>query len=60
MICKICGEKKDVLPLFSIHICKSCMKELNTIHVLDENYDYYKNMIRIYLGYYLGRKLIKI
>lgn len=59
MICKICGEKKNILPVFSVHICQECMKEFNTIEVLDENYDYYKNMIRIFLSYYVGRRLIE-
>lgn len=60
MICKICGEKKDILPIFSVHICKKCMKDIISIDVFDENYDFYKNMIRIYLGYYTGRNLVKI
>lgn len=60
MLCKICGEKKDVLPILSVHICKKCMKDIISIDVYDENYDFYKNMIRIYLAYYTGRNLIKI
>lgn len=60
MFCKICGEKNNVLPIFTVHICRDCMKDIISVNVLDEDYEFYKKMVRIYLGYYTGRNLVKI
>jgi hypothetical protein len=56
MYCKICGENRDVIRIFSINMCKECFNELSFISVNDEKYDVYKNLIRILLSYYIGDK----
>ena len=54
MNCKICGGNQDNVRLFNISICKSCIEEIVNIDIGDSNYDKYKNLIRILLGYYIG------
>ena len=53
MYCKICGNTEIGIRLLGQNICKDCIKELTAISVLDECYDYYKNLIRILLGCYI-------
>lgn len=54
MNCKICGRNHDNINLFSISICRDCMEEIVNVDIWDLNYDRYKNLIRILLGYYIG------
>lgn len=54
MNCKICGSDHDNTNLFRISICKTCIEEIVNIDIWDSNYDRYKNLIRILLGYYIG------
>lgn len=54
MYCKVCGDKKEGLRIFSIYMCKSCFNELAIVPVMDESYDRYKNLIRILLSYYIS------
>lgn len=56
MYCKICGEEREGLRIFSIYMCKQCFNELVFISVEDNKYDFYKNLIRILLSYYIGGK----
>lgn len=56
MYCKICGQKREGLRIFSIYMCKDCFDELVFVSVEDSKYDYYKNLIRILLSYYIGGK----
>lgn len=59
MYCKICGEDRDGIRIFSINMCKECFNELSRLSVTDEKYDVYKNLIRILLSYYIGdRQLV--
>lgn len=54
MSCKICGGTHENVNLFKINICKNCIEEIVNIDIWDSNYDKYKNLIRILLGYYIG------
>lgn len=56
MYCKVCGEKTDSFKIFGIYMCKKCFNKLETISIDDENYDAYKNLIRILLSYYISNK----
>ncbi|WP_353095583.1 sigma factor G inhibitor Gin [Tissierella praeacuta] len=56
MCCRICGSDKVVTNLLSQGICKECMDEIAGTSVFDETYDWYKNIIRILLGYYISEK----
>lgn len=56
MYCKICGDYDKSIRLMGINICKQCFLELSEISVMDINYDRYKNLIRIILGYYINAK----
>lgn len=56
MYCKICGDKREGLRIFSIYMCKECFNEISFTPVSDEKYDLYKNLIRILLSYYIGDK----
>ncbi|NLK44367.1 MAG: CsfB protein [Tissierellia bacterium] len=56
MYCKICGKDKAVLNILGQQICKECIEEIVETSPWDETYDYYKNMIRIILGYYISEK----
>ncbi len=56
MYCKICGERRDTIRVFSINMCKSCMNELTFSNVNDDKYEGYINLIRILLGYFLGER----
>lgn len=56
MYCKICGDKNIVMTLLGINICNKCTNEITRISVYDENYEQYKNFIRIFFGYYISDK----
>lgn len=56
MYCKICGDKREGLRIFSIYMCNECFNEISFTPVSDEKYDLYKNLIRILLSYYIGDK----
>lgn len=56
MYCKVCGDKRDGLKIFGIYMCDKCFEELSLISVDDDRYEYYKNLIRILLSYYIGDK----
>ena len=56
MYCKICGNDKFGINLLSLNICKDCIDEIGRTNVFDEKYDLYKNIIRIFLGYYISDK----
>ena len=56
MYCKICGDKREGLRIFSIYMCKECFNEIAFTPVSDEKYDLYKNLIRFLLSYYIGDK----
>lgn len=58
MYCNICGNRGDNINLFMITMCKDCFNEFANISVLDEEYDKYKNLIRILLSYYISPKAI--
>lgn len=51
MYCKICGEGRATIKIFSINICKGCMNELTYSNVNDDKYEGYIKLIRILLGY---------
>ncbi len=57
MYCNICGSREDNLNLFKINICKKCFNEIANISTMDEDYDRYKNLIRILLSYYISPKV---
>ncbi len=59
MYCNICGGKGKNTDIFKINICRDCLKEIQTLRCDDGNYDYYKNLIRIVLGYYISVPLEK-
>ena len=54
MYCKICGNDKARMNLLGQIVCKQCMDEITNSNVGDEAYDFYKNLIRIFLGYYIS------
>lgn len=56
MYCRICGKDKAVLNILGQKICKACIDEMVETSPWDETYDYYKNMMRIILGYYISEK----
>lgn len=53
-MCSICGNEKSRINLFGQVICNQCMREIENSNVEDDNYDFYKNLIRIFLGYYIS------
>lgn len=53
MYCNICGNIEENIGIFKINICKSCLNEIQNLKQEDDNYDYYKNLMRIALGYYI-------
>ena len=56
MHCIICGNERTGIRLLSQRVCKDCIDEITNISVSDEGYDFYKNLIRILLGYYISEK----
>ncbi|TJX13195.1 hypothetical protein E9840_10435 [Tissierella creatinini] len=56
MYCKICGQNKRGYRVFGIHMCRECMSELAFSSVYDEKYNFYMNIVRILLGYYIGER----
>lgn len=56
MYCNICGNRGDNINVFMITMCKDCFDEFANISILDDDYDKYKNMIRILLSYYISPK----
>lgn len=60
MYCKICGENREVLHIFSINMCKECFSEIAFSDVNETIYESYKNLIRILLSYYLEGKQIYV
>ncbi len=56
MYCKICGENKKGYRVFSIYMCRECMSEIAFSSVYDEEYNFYINIVRILLGYYIGER----
>ncbi|MGO1468502.1 MAG: sigma factor G inhibitor Gin [Tissierella sp.] len=58
MYCNICGNSKENISIFNLKICKSCLGEIENLNIEDANYDYYKNLMRIFLGYYVNTPLI--
>lgn len=54
MNCKICGSNSGNINLFRINICKTCIEEIVNIDIWDSDYDKYKNLIKVLLGYYIG------
>ncbi|MFA5576179.1 MAG: sigma factor G inhibitor Gin [Tissierellaceae bacterium] len=56
MYCSICGEDKSAISVFGQSICMECLDEISNITVGDQAYEYYKNTIRIILGYYISEK----
>jgi len=55
MYCNICGNIEDNIRIFKINMCKKCLSEIISISPLDEDYDKYKNLMRIILSYYIAR-----
>lgn len=58
MYCNICGNRGDNLNIFMITMCKDCFEEFANISIMNEDYDKYKNLIRILLSYYISPKAI--
>ena len=58
MYCNICGNRGENINLFMITMCKDCFDEFANISIFDEDYDKYKNLIRILLSYYISPKAI--
>ncbi|HEY8363898.1 MAG TPA: sigma factor G inhibitor Gin [Tissierellaceae bacterium] len=58
MYCKVCGNESIALNILGQNICKKCVDEIIETFPWDENYDYYKNMIRIMFGYYISERQI--
>ena len=56
MSCKICGSRNIKISLLGQNICKECLNEIIETNPLDESYLYYKNIIRIILGYYISER----
>ncbi|WMM24409.1 sigma factor G inhibitor Gin [Tissierella sp. MB52-C2] len=56
MYCIICGNEKTGITLLRQTVCKDCIDEIVNVSIFDENYDLYKNFIRILLGYYISEK----
>ncbi len=54
MCCKVCGNEKSRANLLGQNICKGCMSEIVNMNVEDETYNFYKNLIRIFLGCYIS------
>lgn len=56
MYCNICGNGNidENINIFKVYICKKCLSEIQTLKYEDENYDYYKNLIRIVLSHYIS------
>ncbi|MFY9214776.1 MAG: hypothetical protein WAO45_08650 [Tissierellaceae bacterium] len=58
MYCNICGSREDNISLFMISMCKKCFYDFANISVMDEDYDRYKNLIRILLSNYISPKAL--
>ena len=58
MYCNICGNREDIINIFMIKMCKDCFNEFANISIMDDDYDKYKNLIRILLSYYISPKAI--
>ena len=58
MYCNICGEEENNIKIFGINICKKCFCKIANISPNDEEYDKYKNLIRIILSYYISPGLM--
>ena len=58
MGCNICGDLEKNINIFSLNICKDCLSEIENVKCQDENYDYYKNLIRIFLAHYIKPPLM--
>lgn len=54
MYCNICGNVEENLNIFKINMCKDCFEEIVNVNIMDEDYDNYKNLIRILLSYYIN------
>lgn len=54
MYCKICGNQDIGINLLSLNICNECIDEITRISIFDEKYDFYKDCIRIFFGYYIS------
>lgn len=54
MYCKVCGNENVTMRLLSQNICQDCIDEITEISALEDNYDFYKNLIRILLGFYIS------
>jgi hypothetical protein len=57
MYCKVCGDENEGYRIFGIYMCKRCFNKLETVSIDDEDYDEYKNLIRILLSYYISKEL---
>lgn len=58
MYCNICGNRQDNINIFRIAMCKDCFNEIADISILDDDYDKYKNLIRILLSCYISPRAI--
>ena len=58
MYCNICGNREDIINIFIIKMCKDCFNEFANISIMNDDYDKYKNLIRILLSYYISPKAI--
>ncbi len=58
MYCNICGNRQDNINIFRITMCKDCFNGIANISILDDDYDKYKNLIRILLSCYIKPKAI--
>ena len=58
MCCNICGNLEENMELFNLNICNKCLGEIEDLKLQDENYDYYKNLIRIFLSHYIAPPFI--
>ncbi len=57
MYCNICGSREESINIFKINMCKKCFNEIANISVMDEDYDRYKNLMRIIISYYINPKM---
>jgi len=59
MCCEICGkEAKKMIQLLGSFVCDDCFKEIASVSVDSEDYDYYKEVVKALLRNYKYERLI--
>lgn len=58
MNCALCGgNKKSRVRMLGFNICSPCMEGISSTSVAAEEYDYYKDIIKIALQNYINERV---